>query len=304
MNASHRALLVALGFLTLPSIARAQMPESAPGLLRAGVALRREHRDQEALAAFARANELSPSPMARAQMALARAATSEWLAAEEDLRVALEGASDPWIAANRPALEITRTEIAHHLGWLDLSVDAPGASATLDGQVLAANHARVRAGRAVLEVHAPGYAPVLRAIDVPAESTARLMISLSPLAPSAPVLSSPPAAHTKPAALSFTPLPPKPSSSTAPLLVGAAGLAALGVGSYFGIRAFADKSERDGQCTGLACSREGLAADADGRTSATASTILITTGLVMLTTAATWLLLTHGPSHRLELSRW
>ncbi|MBK8695071.1 MAG: hypothetical protein IPN17_23025 [Deltaproteobacteria bacterium] len=72
--------------------------------MRAGVELRRAHRDEEALAHFTRAYGQTRSPVAQAQMGLAEQALGRWVEAEEHVRRSLEAATDPWILRNREAL--------------------------------------------------------------------------------------------------------------------------------------------------------------------------------------------------------
>src|SRR5438552_4906258 len=80
-----------------------------------GVQLRRERRDEEALAEFRRANTLAPTPRARAQMGLAEQALARWAEADADLRAALASKDDDWIARNRAELESALAIIDGHL---------------------------------------------------------------------------------------------------------------------------------------------------------------------------------------------
>jgi hypothetical protein len=279
-------------------------PQTAEELLRAGVELRKEHKDREALAAFERANALSPSPVARAQMALARAAAADWVAAEEDMRAALEAPEHPWIVRNRAQLDAMSETIAQHLGWLEVDVDVAGAETMLDGRVLSGRRTRVAAGRAVLQTRASGYLPDLRGVEVPVAGVAHVAVSLrafpllsmpSPSPAQAPVAA--PSVAPRSVAMPL-PLPEAPhrQSRVAPLAVGAAGLLALGVGTYFGVRAFIDKGQRDANCDGLACKQAGLDADADGRLDASVSTATVAVGGAAVVASLAWLLLTRTKS--------
>src|SRR6266851_411915 len=126
-------LSVGLALLAASAPALAQEDE-ARFLLREGVELRREHRNEEALARFERAFAIVHSPTARAQVALAEQALARWLDAERDLDAALDTTDDPWIAKNRPVLREARQEIDDHLGWLTVDVTAPDADVRIDGR--------------------------------------------------------------------------------------------------------------------------------------------------------------------------
>lgn len=69
---------------------------------------------------------------------------------------------------------------------------------------------------------------------------------------------------------------------TVALVVGSVGIAAVGVGSFFGLRALAKKSDGDAHCSGRACDAQGLALEDEAHTSATASTIAFSAGLAAL----------------------
>ena len=69
---------------------------------------------------------------------------------------------------------------------------------------------------------------------------------------------------------------------TAALVAGGVGIVAVGVGSFFGIRALAQKSDGDAHCSGRVCDREGFSLEDQAHTSATASTIAFGAGLAAL----------------------
>ncbi|HEX4352161.1 MAG TPA: tetratricopeptide repeat protein, partial [Polyangiales bacterium] len=63
--------------------------DSADALISQGVALRKQGKNAEALVDFQRAYQISPSPRAQAQIALAEQALGDWIAAEDGLVSAL-----------------------------------------------------------------------------------------------------------------------------------------------------------------------------------------------------------------------
>jgi hypothetical protein len=81
---------------------------------------------------------------------------------------------------------------------------------------------------------------------------------------------------------------------TAAWLVGAAGIASLGVGTYFGARALAERSWSDASCTGGACANAAALGEyQSARSDARASDVALGIGVVALAVGG-FLLLTSG----------
>lgn len=155
--------------------------EEAEALISRGIELREQHKDDEALTVFKSALAKSPTPRARAQVALAEQALGLWVLAEADLANALSVPSDPWIAKNQAALEGALAIVRRHLGSLDVR-GQEGAEVVLDGVQLATlplrEPLRVEAGRRVLEIRAKGYYSTTRTLEVPAGGVARETVTL------------------------------------------------------------------------------------------------------------------------------
>src|SRR5438552_10048727 len=242
-----------------PSVARAQAVDPEPIVVH-GIALRREGRDAEALDEFRRAYALKESPRTLAQIALAEQALGRWVDAEPDLVRALAAEGDPWIDKNRALHERGLAAIREQLGWLEVTADVDGASLWIDGARVASLPApapvRVPAGSIVIEVRAPGYATVTRTAVVGAGLHAREAIHLVPLEalasspppPDAPVV--PPLGAIEPNARI---VPANARERTIGFALVGAGVVALGVGRYFGVRKLSTKSWRVPQYIGLAC---------------------------------------------------
>jgi hypothetical protein len=172
-----------------PAAANAGGADAEP-LITRGLELRERGDDREALAQFQRAYELSKSPRALAQIALAEQALGHWVDAEAHLGEATRRTDDPWIARNSALLSPALTEIQDHLGSLELAGGIPGAQVLLNG-VLAGTFplpgaVRVQAGSVALEVRAPGYLPVVRTVIVQPRGLAReaiVMVAASPMMP-------------------------------------------------------------------------------------------------------------------------
>jgi hypothetical protein len=87
---------------------------------------------------------------------------------------------------------------------------------------------------------------------------------------------------------------PNNGKRTAGFVIGGVGIAALGVGGYFGLRAFSKWSDRNDNCVG-GCNEAAKAAGDDAKTAATISTIGIGVGVVAIG-VGTYLVLSSKPS--------
>jgi hypothetical protein len=171
--------------------------EDSDGLIAAGLELRREGKDAEALEHFTRAHALQPSARALAQIALAEQALGLWVAAEEHLARAL-ASDNAWIASRRPILEDALTVIRSHLGTLEIHGAVPGLELLIDGVRVAIPRGgllRLPVGQHEVVARAEGFVPVTRQTEVAATRTSRLDLALKSRA--AP----PPPARPLPAAL-------------------------------------------------------------------------------------------------------
>jgi hypothetical protein len=170
-----------LPFVVASLVARlsyADTATDADALITKGLELREKGKDEEALNLFRQAQLKSPSPRARAQVALAEQALGLWVLAETDLSAAL-AESDPWITKNRSPLEGALAVIRKHIASLEVR-GAASAEVFIDGQKIGSGEGpfRVEAGRRTLEVKRTGYQATSRAVDLPAGGTARESVSL------------------------------------------------------------------------------------------------------------------------------
>ncbi len=292
--------------------------DATSALLRQGVELRRQHRNEEALAAYEQAFALSPTAAVRAQRGLAEQALGHWTAAERDLDLAL-AASDPWVARNRASLEDARVVVHQHLSWLTVDVDVAGAAIQLDGEPLTpGSEARVLAGVGVVEVRAAGYVPEIRRVSLAPSEHVRQRITLAPLL--APALTSEPspasaaptpavrepAALVQPEAIHAPPPSPPRAGGVSPLIpaaLGVLGVAGIATGTYFGIRTFQHRSDERRDCVGQ-CTAASTNDYQDGQTSATVSNVAFGAGAALVAGGAlVWLLgRRHEPGHDLKLA--
>ncbi len=208
--------------------------------MREGVALRRQQRDSDALATFERAWTARPTPMVRAQIALAEQALGRWRAADAHLREALD-ASDAWIDRNRAMLTDALRAIDERLGTLEVIGPPDGATLAIDGEVVATFplHAPVRwtSGAATVTVQCEGHRAVERSVTFEPGVLLRESITLRPLPPPEPApvapttVTTPVAPGVPPPVLRVTrPRRPSRGAGAGPWVLGAAGLGVSAIG--------------------------------------------------------------------------
>jgi hypothetical protein len=262
--------------------------DTAEELLKEGLALRRQGKDQEALEDFRRAFARDPSPRCKAQIALAEQALGRWREAEADLADALAAASDPWILRNLELLESSLSSIRTRLGWLDVSANAPNAELWVNdarvGTLPLPHPVRLETGSAVFEVRAAGYAPVRRVTAIEPGGSAHETVHLVALPPLGAANAGDGGRNDL--GISSTamllPRPPNTAMRNVGYVVLGAGVAGVALGTYFGVLTLQDKSSRDPQCTGPFCTAQGVVYDEQARSSALRSTAWMTGGIVAL----------------------
>jgi tetratricopeptide (TPR) repeat protein len=204
------AFFAVVFFLAGVGAARAEDPEQ---LIRDGVALRRQGREEAALEQFRRSYAITPGAHALAQIALVEQALGQWVAAERDLERALAAADDEWIARNRALLEAAQAVIRNHVGELDV-VGPAHAEVVIDGEAAGtlplAAPLRVLAGQIELEVRLAGYQRARREVEVRGHGLTREKVTLVATPPPEPAPAAKPIMSTPPVAVAARPAPPKP----------------------------------------------------------------------------------------------
>ena len=145
-----------------------------------------------------------PSPRVRVQVALAEQSLRRWQDAYLHLREAM-ASTDPWIVAHREPLSRALSEVTAHMPQLAPRTNVPGATLRVNSLAvgtlpLATPFVLVR-GAATLEVEAPGYLPVRRAVTVGLDEVFQELLPLepAPAAPAAPIAPIAPAPSPRPA---------------------------------------------------------------------------------------------------------
>jgi len=106
--------------------------DSAELMIRTGVELRRQGRNQDALPKFQGAYELSRSSRAAAQLGLCEQTLKMWEDAEQHLSEALLGQSDIWVTRNRKVLEDALSKGRENLASVQLAVRPPEAMISIN----------------------------------------------------------------------------------------------------------------------------------------------------------------------------
>jgi hypothetical protein len=271
----------------------------AEALFRAGRELMTSGDVAQACPKFAESQRLDPKPGTLMNLALCHekagrtaSAWSEYLQAAELARRAGQSERESVARTRARALEST---LAHVV--LQEST-TPNAAVTLDGQAIGAGAygtaIPVDFGDHVIVVSAPGKktATVSFIVSTAAEQqTVRV-----------PALDDEEVASPPKAAISLEPPPVLPHREsdgravgrTWGYVAGGAGLALLGVGTYFGLHAFAEKNVVEDECGKVFCTSRGLGAINDMKTSEAVSTITIAAGVAAVG-AGVFLLLTNVP---------
>lgn len=224
-------------------------------LNRQGVEARKREDDSAALEYFRKAYALHHSPRGAAQMGLAEIALGRWADAETHLQEALASPNDPWIQKNHQVLRASLERVQDQFGTLQVLGGPAGAEVVVEGRVVGElpmrKGARVRTGECRFEVRAPGHSNVVRTVAIEAGVPRRETVELSPSPAGSNSGPAVPLGEPRPPLASATlpneqppPPPSDPASGTnharlrtIGIVLGAAGLAAVGGGIAFGMAA-------------------------------------------------------------------
>jgi hypothetical protein len=291
-----------LAVLSWSGLAHAQQDDRggviAEALFRAGRELMASGDYAQACPKFAESQRLDPKPGTLVNLALCHeksgrtaSAWSEYLQAAELARRAGQSEREGVARSRARALEPALAHIVIQQS------PTPGAQVTLDGQAIGegafGTPIPVDFGEHVVRAGAAG--KKLRTLPVVVSTSAEqqtLQIPAledeDPPRPASPVVA-PPAAVTETRDVDRGATP-----RTWGFVTAGAGIALLGVGTYFGVRAFASKSTAENECDHTYCTRAGLDAIDSMKTAEAVSTISIAAGLAA-TGAGVYLVLSNMP---------
>jgi tetratricopeptide (TPR) repeat protein len=215
----------------------ARLDDAAEQLVLKAVELRKQQKHLEAYELFQRAHQMSPRPRPTAQLGLVEYQLGKWVDSEGHLEHALQtGKSDPFIRANLQTIEEALAVVRSHIGYVSVNGTPPGAEVIINGRKagpLPLRLAKASTGTAEVLVTAPGHAPERRTVTLEPQLTQELFVTLVPQASGRTAGSFPGSLG----ASAETDDPTEARAGIGPmrisgLLVGAAGLAAIGYGAY------------------------------------------------------------------------
>ncbi len=271
--------VVALATLAQAGITRAD-PAEVEALISEGNQLRREGQGARALALFQKAHALAHTPRTEAQLGLAEMDVGYYVEAETHIASALEFPKHPFISSNRAPLEKALAHARKQIGELAIDGAPAGATVTVNGRQVGtlplASPVRLAAGRAEIEIAAPGHASFWRSVALRGGERQQVTAKLektksssetSPTTPgagpqraAAPPLSPPPGVELATGAGAGAPSPsplstasidePPPTSGlrVAAWVTAGSAAAALGVGIAFHLAARAAVEDLNASC--------------------------------------------------------
>jgi hypothetical protein len=307
--------------------ARAQTPSSsdkalAEALFQDGRALLASGKVPEACAKFAESEQIEPKLGTLLNLATCHERQGKTASAWAEFTQAVARAQHLHQSEREALAREHARDLEKRLSMLDIGLDdaAPGESVKVDGRVLGPGAIGtpfpVDPGEHLVEAFAPEREPWQQRLLVGAGQP-RLAVRIPPLSPArravdephaAPVASSP---IVTPPVLVLAPPPLAPQVASAPadmartdnsrtpriagLTSAGIALAAIGVGSYYGIKAFKTNTEAEHECPAGACSSHGMDLYGDVNRSANVSTVSFALGAVAAA-AAVYLLTRHEPA--------
>lgn len=193
MKTARAALLLALASAPGPALGQGDPTAQEEALVREGVELRRQGRDEDAVAVLRRAYALRGSPRATGQLALAEQSLGRWVRAEFLLRNALRAEDDPWVARNRDVLTGALTVAEQHLATVEVLGGVDGSELRVDdervGTLPTDRSLRVAAGSARVSCVSPEGVVTTRVLELAPRGVGRVsfptpaLVLAAPLAP-------------------------------------------------------------------------------------------------------------------------
>jgi hypothetical protein len=299
------ATLAVAALTSLSSTARADDAAArnlAEQLFTDGKKLMDEGRFDEACPKLAESQRLDPGGGTILNLAVCHEQQGRFAAAWSEFRQALalartDGRHDRQQLALEH-LEEVEPKVSHLTFALAPKADVPGLTIKLDGEAVgrAAWSGQLPVDPGAHEVVASATGKRERRLTVQVGAVADVKIARIPAVEDAPVTASAaqgPDLTTPPSASE-----PQYGKRTAGFLVGGLGLAAIGVGSVFGVEALHKRKDSNSVCNGGTCSAQsGVDLNDDARRFANYANVGIGVGIVALA-VGTYLVLTSGaPSH-------
>ena len=135
----------------------------AEALIRQGVELRAQKKDERALPMFEKAYQVSRSPRTAGQLGLVEMALGYFVDAEKYLGEAVASPDHPWVAKNLPTLKAQLATAKSQIGELYIVGEPAGAEVVVNGKSVGrlpmSGPVRLDKGRVDVQVRAAGYVP-------------------------------------------------------------------------------------------------------------------------------------------------
>ena len=155
------AALLTVGWAWNAPPARAGDSAEAESLIRQGVELRAQKKDERALPLFEKAYQLSRTPRTAGQLGLVEMALGYFVDAEKYLAEAVASPDHPWVAKNLATLKAQLATAKSQIGELYVIGEPNGAEVLVNGKVVGrlplSTPIRLDKGRAEVQVRAPGH---------------------------------------------------------------------------------------------------------------------------------------------------
>jgi hypothetical protein len=227
---------------------------SADRLFHEGKAALEAGRYSEACPKLAESQKLDPATGTLLALALCHQGQGETASAWRELQQVVEASQGSGGRADRAALARKRiADIEPHLSRLTVKAPHPEGplSVRRDGEEVPQAEwgvaTPVDPGDHLIEVSAPGRPPWKTSVHVGPDGDAKVVVVPELAATHA-------TASVEPTSAGGTSEPPKQGDRTLGWIVGGAGVVALGVGAFFGVRALSDRHDATNGCPSSPCS--------------------------------------------------
>jgi hypothetical protein len=192
-GAAALLILVTLGWTERPALAGDSA--EAESLIRQGVELRSQKKDERALPLFEKAYQLSRSPRTAGQLGLVEMALGYYVDAEKYLGEALASPDHPWVAKNLATLKSQLATAKTQIGELFIVGEPSGADVLVNGKLVGKLPLpwpiRLDKGRADVQVRAAGHVPTSDTVTITGgkreDRSYRLQREATAVAPPPPV---------------------------------------------------------------------------------------------------------------------
>jgi hypothetical protein len=168
----------------------------AEPLIRRGLTLRQQGKDELALPFFQKAYELVRTPRTEGQLGLVEMALGYWIDADHHLTEVLAAGDHPWVAKNRKALDDALGRVRRNIGSIVIEGAPAGAALFVNGLAVGTaplgSPIRVAKGKVDVEVRASGFLTATSTLEVRGGDEQRVVMALEKEKPAVETPAQPP----------------------------------------------------------------------------------------------------------------